>query len=65
MYRHLFKRMFDLFVSIFVLIGTSPVLFVIVIGLGYVNKNSGIFFTKASGKRGKVVSFNQVQNDDR
>ena len=55
MYRHLFKRMFDLFVSIFVLIGTSPVLFVIVIGLGYVNKNSGIFFLqKRPGKGGKL-----------
>ena len=55
MYRHLFKRMFDLFVSIFVLIGTSPVLFVIVIGLGYVNKNTGIFFLqKRPGKGGKL-----------
>ena len=55
MYRHLFKRMFDLFVSIFVLIGTCPVLFVIVIGLGYVNKNSGIFFLqKRPGKGGKL-----------
>ena len=55
MYRHLFKRMFDLFVSIFVLIGTSPVLFVIVIGLGYVNKNSGVFFLqKRPGKGGKL-----------
>ena len=55
MYRHLFKRMFDLFISIFVLIGTSPVLFVIVIGLGYVNKNSGIFFLqKRPGKGGKL-----------
>ena len=55
MYRHLFKRMFDLFVSIFVLIGTSPVLFVIVLGLGYVNKNSGIFFLqKRPGKGGKL-----------
>ena len=55
MYRHLFKRMFDLFVSIFVLIGTSPVLFVVVIGLGYVNKNTGIFFLqKRPGKGGKL-----------
>lgn len=55
MYRHLFKRMFDLFVSIFVLIGTSPFLFVIVIGLGYVNKNTGIFFLqKRPGKGGKL-----------
>ncbi|GKI20755.1 sugar transferase [Odoribacter laneus] len=55
MYRHLFKRMFDLFVSIFVLIGTSPVLFVIVIGVGYVNKNTGIFFLqKRPGKGGKL-----------
>ena len=55
MYRHLFKRMFDLFVSIFVLIGTSPVLFVIVIGLVYVNKNTGIFFLqKRPGKGGKL-----------
>ena len=55
MYLHLFKRMFDLFVSIFVLIGTSPVLFVIVIGLGYVNKNTGIFFLqKRPGKGGKL-----------
>lgn len=53
MYRHLFKRMFDLFVSIFVLIGTSPVLFVIVIGLGYVNKNSGIFFYKSVREKGE------------
>ena len=56
MYRHLFKRMFDLFVSIFVLIGTSPVLFVIVIGLGYVNKKLRFFFfTIASGIIGKVL----------
>ena len=55
MYRHLFKRMFELFVSIFVLIGTSPVLFVIVIGVGYVNKNTGIFFLqKRPGKGGKL-----------
>mgnify|MGYP000797133874 FL=1 len=47
--------MFDLFVSIFVLIGTSPVLFVIVIGVGYVNKNTGIFFLqKRPGKGGKL-----------
>lgn len=55
MYKHFFKRFFDFWISLIVLIGLSPILFVITIWLHFANKGAGAFFLQERpGKNGKI-----------
>lgn len=55
MYKHFFKRFFDFGISLIVLIGLSPILFVITIWLHFANKGAGAFFLQERpGKNGKI-----------
>lgn len=55
MYKHFFKRFFDFWFSLIVLICLSPILFVITIWLYFANKGAGAFFLQERpGKNGKI-----------
>ncbi|WP_446773635.1 sugar transferase [Macellibacteroides fermentans] len=55
MYKHLFKRFFDLIISLIALICISPILLVITILLHFANKGAGAFFLQSRpGKNGKI-----------
>lgn len=55
MYKHFFKRFFDFWISLIVLICLSPILFVITIWLHFANKGAGAFFLQERpGKDGKI-----------
>ena len=55
MYKHFFKRFFDFWVSLVVLIIISPILLVVTIWLHFTNKGAGAFFTQERpGKDGKI-----------
>ena len=55
MYRLFFKRFFDFWISLVVLILISPILVVITIWLHFANKGAGAFFTQdRPGKDGKI-----------
>lgn len=68
MYKHFFKRFFDFWISLVVLIIISPILLVITIWLHFANKGAGaFFFQKRPGKNArifKVVKF-KTMNDER
>lgn len=68
MYKHFFKRFFDFWISLIVLIGISPVLLVVTIWLHYANKGAGaFFFQERPGKEGKIfkVIKYKTMTDDR
>ena len=55
MYKQIFKRVLDFFISIIVLICISPILLVITIWLHFANKGAGAFFyQERPGKDGKI-----------
>lgn len=55
MYKHFFKRFFDFWFSLIVLICLSPILFVFTIWLYFANKGAGAFFLQERpGKNGKI-----------
>ena len=55
MYKHFFKRFFDFWISLIVLIIISPILLVVTIWLHFANKGAGTFFTQdRPGKDGKI-----------
>lgn len=55
MYRHFFKRFFDFWISLIVLVCLSPVLLVVTIWLHFANKGAGAFFLQERpGKNGKI-----------
>ena len=55
MYRRFFKRFFDFWISLIVLVFISPLLLVITIWLHYANKGAGaLFFQERPGKDGKI-----------
>lgn len=55
MYKHFFKRFFDFWISLIVLIIISPILFVVTIWLHFANRGAGAFFTQdRPGKDGKI-----------
>ena len=55
MYKHFFKRFFDFWISLVVLIIISPILIVVTIWLHFANKGAGAFFTQdRPGKDGKI-----------
>lgn len=55
MYKHFFKRLFDFWISLLVLIIISPILLVVTLWLHFVNKGAGaFFFQERPGKDGKI-----------
>lgn len=55
MYKHFFKRFFDFWISLIVLIIISPILLVVTIWLHFANKGAGAFFTQdRPGKKAKI-----------
>ena len=67
MYKHFFKRFFDFWISLIVLIAISPVLLVVVIWLYFANKGTGIFFFQdrpgRNGKIFKVIKFKTMTDE--
>lgn len=55
MYKHFFKRLFDFWISLIVLIIISPILLVVTIWLHFANKGAGaFFFQERPGKDAKI-----------
>ncbi len=55
MYKFLFKRFFDFWISLIALICISPILIVVTFWLHFANKGAGAFFTQERpGKDGKI-----------
>lgn len=55
MYRHFFKRFFDIIISFVALVCLSPILVVITIWLHFANKGAGAFFVQERpGKNSKI-----------
>ena len=55
MYKHFFKRFFDFWISLIVLICISPILLIMTIWLHFANKGAGaFFFQERPGKDGKI-----------
>lgn len=55
MYKHFFKRLFDFWISLIVLIIISPILLLVTIWLHFANKGAGaLFFQERPGKDGKI-----------
>ena len=55
MYKHFFKRFFDFWISLVVIIIISPLLLIVTIWLHFANKGAGAFFTQdRPGKDGKI-----------
>ncbi len=55
MYKHFFKRIFDFWISLIVLICISPILLVVTIWLHFANKGAGaFFFQERPGKNAKI-----------
>ena len=55
MYKHLFKRVFDFYISLIALICISPLLLIVMVWLHFANKGAGVFFTQdRPGKNAKI-----------
>ena len=55
MYKHFFKRFFDFWISLIVLICISPILLIVTIWLHFANKGAGaFFFQERPGKESKI-----------
>ena len=55
MYKYFFKRFFDFWISLIVLICISPILLIITIWLHFANKGAGVyFFQERPGKNAKI-----------
>ena len=55
MYKYFFKRLFDFFISLVVLLCLSPLLLIITIWLHFANKGAGVFYCQSRpGKNGKI-----------
>ena len=55
MYKYFFKRLFDFFISLVVLLCLRPLLLIITIWLHFANKGAGVFFCQSRpGKNGKI-----------
>ena len=55
MYKNLFKRLFDLLISLVVLICISPILLIVAVWLHFANKGAGVlFFQERPGYHGKI-----------
>lgn len=56
MYKNIVKRLFDFSASILGILLLSPLLFLVTIGLFFVNQGKPFFFQKRPGKNGKIFS---------
>ena len=67
MYKHFFKRLFDFWISLIVLIIISPILIVVTIWLHFANKGAGVFFTQdrpgKDAKIFKVIKFKTMTDE--
>ena len=67
MYRHFFKRFFDFWISLIVLICLSPFLIIVTIWLHFANKGAGAFFTQDRPGRDekifKVLKFKSMTDE--
>lgn len=67
MYRHFFKRFFDFWIALFVLLCFSPFLLIITIWLHFVNKGAGVFFLQErpgkNAKRFRVIKFKTMTDE--
>lgn len=67
MYKHFFKRVFDLFFSLAAIICLSPIFFVVTIWLHFANKGAGAFFTQERpgyhGKPFKVIKYKSMTDE--
>ena len=67
MYKHFFKRFFDFWISLIVLICISPILLVITMWLHFANKGAGVFFTQErpgkDAKIFKVIKFKTMTDE--
>lgn len=67
MYKHFFKRFFDFWISLIVLICISPILLVVTIWLCFANKGAGaFFFQERPGKDAmifKVIKFKTMTDE--
>lgn len=67
MYKHFFKRLFDFWISLIVLIVISPILLVVTIWLHFANKGAGAFFFQdrpgKDAKIFKVIKFKTMTDE--
>lgn len=67
MYKHFFKRVFDFFISLIVLIAISPILLGVTIWLHFANKGAGVFFLQErpgkDAKLFKVIKFKTMTDE--
>lgn len=67
MYKHFFKRFFDFWIALIVLIIISPILLVVTIWLHFANKGAGAFFYQErpgyKGKIFKVIKFKSMTDE--
>ena len=67
MYKNCFKRVFDFFISLIVIICISPILLVVTIWLHFANKGAGAFFTQErpgkDAKIFKVIKFKTMTDE--
>jgi len=67
MYKLFFKRFFDFWISLFVLISISPVLIIVTIWLHFANKGAGAFFSQERPGKGakifKVIKFKTMTDE--
>jgi len=67
LYRHFFKRLFDICISFVALVCISPVLLVVTVWLSFANKGAGAFFLQdrpgKDGKIFKIVKFKTMTDE--
>ena len=67
MYKYFFKRFFDCWIALIVLICISPILMVIIVWLHFANKGAGVFFYHErpgkDGKLFKVIKFKSMTDE--
>lgn len=67
MYKHFFKRFFDFWISLIILIVISPILLAVTIWLHFANKGAGAFFTQErpgkDAKIFKVIKFKTMTDE--
>jgi len=67
MYKHFFKRFFDFWISLIVLVCLSPILILITIWLHFANKGAGAFFLQErpgrDGKIFKVIKYKTMTDE--
>jgi lipopolysaccharide/colanic/teichoic acid biosynthesis glycosyltransferase len=67
MYKHFFKRFFDIILSGLALVCLSPVLIIVTIWLHFANKGAGAFFTQERPGKGerifKVIKFKTMTDE--